>query len=451
MTFNVIFEGVLPGVEREEAKQSFGKLFGLDAEKVALIFASGRRVIKRNLTHELAHKLVAKLASIGVQASVMEPETPLTPEPAASHLEHPQVANPAHGDLPQPAMTLSEPQVKHFVFSGAGFEYFKIWIVNIFLTIATLGIYSAWAKVRNERYFYGNTSLDGSHFEYTAKPMQILVGRIIAFAAYLVFIALSQYSPIAALGLMLLFFLIFPFIVVSSLRFNARNSLYRNISFQFQGGYKEALIAFLVWPILTVLTLTALLPLCWKRQMEFIINNHAYGTERFQFEAKTSDFYMIYLMLIGVSLAFFTALSGVMFLVGGFSVLTDVAAGGAAAAMAVMLIIPIYLGFIVLVGSYMTVSLANLQYNHTQLGEHGFQADWKLLSFAKMFSVNTLMTLLTMGLYIPFAKVRMAAYMADHTRFVAVGELDQFKAGENQPVSTVAEGLSDIFQVNVGV
>ena len=34
-------------------------------------------------------------------------------------------------------------------FRGNGYEYFRIWIVNILLTIMTLGIYSAWAKVRN--------------------------------------------------------------------------------------------------------------------------------------------------------------------------------------------------------------------------------------------------------------------------------------------------------------
>ncbi len=37
-------------------------------------------------------------------------------------------------------------------FKGNGFEYFQIWIVNIVLTIVTLGIYSAWATVRNKRY-----------------------------------------------------------------------------------------------------------------------------------------------------------------------------------------------------------------------------------------------------------------------------------------------------------
>ncbi len=34
-------------------------------------------------------------------------------------------------------------------FSGRGSEFFGIWIVNVLLSILTLGIYSAWAKSQN--------------------------------------------------------------------------------------------------------------------------------------------------------------------------------------------------------------------------------------------------------------------------------------------------------------
>jgi uncharacterized membrane protein YjgN (DUF898 family) len=42
----------------------------------------------------------------------------------------------------------------------------------VLLTIVTIGIYSAWAKVRRLRYFYGNTFLAGSSFDYHAKPVR---------------------------------------------------------------------------------------------------------------------------------------------------------------------------------------------------------------------------------------------------------------------------------------
>ena len=76
------------------------------------------------------------------------------------------------------------PVWSNFEFTGTAAEYFKIWIVNIVLSIATLGIYSAWAKVRKERYFYGNTWVNGSSFQYTADPIKILKGRIIAFVFF---------------------------------------------------------------------------------------------------------------------------------------------------------------------------------------------------------------------------------------------------------------------------
>ena len=51
-------------------------------------------------------------------------------------------------------------------FSGTGREYFQVWIVNLCLTLITLGIFSAWAKVRKKRYFYSNLTLDGTPFQY---------------------------------------------------------------------------------------------------------------------------------------------------------------------------------------------------------------------------------------------------------------------------------------------
>ena len=39
-------------------------------------------------------------------------------------------------------------------FTGSGSEYFRIWIVNLLLTLVTLGLYYPWAKVRRLRYFY---------------------------------------------------------------------------------------------------------------------------------------------------------------------------------------------------------------------------------------------------------------------------------------------------------
>src|SRR5882762_2688388 len=94
------------------------------------------------------------------------------------------------------------PAVEAFYFSGRGGEYFRIWIVNLLLSIVTLGIYSAWAKVRRTRYFYDNTNVAGTSFEYHGNPIAILKGRIIALVCIIGYQLSFRFSP--ALGLVTL-------------------------------------------------------------------------------------------------------------------------------------------------------------------------------------------------------------------------------------------------------
>jgi hypothetical protein len=88
------------------------------------------------------------------------------------------------GGIGQPLKADSPPPTGHvagFIFTGDGGEYFRIWIVNLLLTVLTLGLYSAWAKVRKAKYFRNNTRLDGHVFHFHGRPPAILRGRVLAF------------------------------------------------------------------------------------------------------------------------------------------------------------------------------------------------------------------------------------------------------------------------------
>ena len=116
------------------------------------------------------------------------------------------------------------PAIHEVEFRGRGGEYFRIWIVNLALSVLTLGLYSAWAKVRTQRYFYGNTYLAGQSFEYHASPWRILVGRLIALALLLGYSASVVLVPLS-FGLWLLILgAALPWLANASLRFDARNS-----------------------------------------------------------------------------------------------------------------------------------------------------------------------------------------------------------------------------------
>lgn len=78
--------------------------------------------------------------------------------------------------------------VRHFLFQGSGKGYFLIWLINILLTMITLGLYLPWALVRSRRYFYANTELDGARFSYHATGRSVFVGWLCMLVLYAVFI-----------------------------------------------------------------------------------------------------------------------------------------------------------------------------------------------------------------------------------------------------------------------
>jgi len=182
-----------------------------------------------------------------------------------------------------------------FEFHGKWEEFFKIWIVNVLLIVATLGIYAAWAKVRTRRYFYGNTRLFGHAFEYLANPKRILIGNLIVAAMFFTYMFSGLLSPMARLALLIGFALLIPWLVVRGLIFNARNTAWRGLRFRFGGSTGEAFKLFVLWPILVGLSLGLLLPYVAKRKREFYINNHAYGKTGFSVTADVGVFYKLYL------------------------------------------------------------------------------------------------------------------------------------------------------------
>jgi uncharacterized membrane protein YjgN (DUF898 family) len=171
----------------------------------------------------------------------------------------------------------STTQEVRFSFHGDGGEFFRIWIVNLVLSILTLGIYSAWAKVRTKRYFYGNTELAGDRFDYLASPIAILKGRIIAVALLGIYTVLSVFFvPVSYLVLALLL-LVMPYVVMRSIRFNAVMSSWRGVRFGFGGDIIGAYKAVLLWPLFGFLTLGLGMPYAWYKQNQYLYNNYAYG------------------------------------------------------------------------------------------------------------------------------------------------------------------------------
>ncbi|MDL1963168.1 MAG: DUF898 domain-containing protein [Deltaproteobacteria bacterium] len=335
-------------------------------------------------------------------------------------------------DAPTPASGIKPPSGIPFEFLGTGSEYFKIWLVNIILSIITLGIYSPWAKVRRKQYFYGNTHLQGAGFEYLADPVKILKGRAIVVCLLIVQSIASNLVPIIGGIIGLAIVVIFPWVVVRSLAFNARNSAIRNIRFDFDGKVGEAAKVYVLWPILAVLTLGILSPYVYFRQKKFIVENSSYGTTEFTFTATAREYY-------GLS---FSALIPIV--IGIVVISASVFFFPPAAFLAGLVL---YLYFF----AFFSVKTTNLLYNSSRLAIHRMESTMKIKEYLLLVVTNSVATALTLGLFHPWAKVRTLRYKLEHLTMVASGDLDSFIAKEQKQASAVGEEMGDFLDFDFGL
>lgn len=315
-----------------------------------------------------------------------------------------------------------------FDFRGDGMEYFKIWIVNILLTIVTLGIYSAWATVRSNRYFYANTYLDESNFQYLAEPLTILKGRLMAVGVFILISMASWKSSMVGAAMTVVILLAIPYLVNQSLAFQLRNTAYKNIQFRFKATYLEAFMVFYIWPIAGMLTLGILYPLALLKMNQYMVKNSAYGTTKFDFNATFKDYGVIFLTLLGAGLV----LGLVAFLLATYVFPIP--------RLAMTLYGLVYVGLII----YFIVATFNLFYLRLSLTEHGFTGSISMAGYTKTVFINLFLILVTIGLYLPAAKVRMTKYIASCVKMETKGSLDDFVAAEKESVSAFGEEFSQV-------
>ena len=120
-------------------------------------------------------------------------------------------------------------------FTGRGDEYFRIWIVNLFLTVLTLGIYSAWAKVRKTKYFWQNSRLDGAVFDFHGNPVAILKGRILALVLLVAYTWSFEFSLAAGLVTIAVLLAAGPWLFVKAQQFKFGNTSFRGLRFGYRG------------------------------------------------------------------------------------------------------------------------------------------------------------------------------------------------------------------------
>ncbi len=367
-------------------------------------------------------------------------------------MENPQIADADRSEGPV-AVAPAGSQRYRLAFSGTAGEYFRIWMVNLFLTVLTCGIFAAWAKVRSRRYLYAHTLLAGQAFDYMANPWFIFRGNLIVGAGVLVYLFVDTFNPLYSSAVLLLFYLVLPFLIYKSLRFNAHNSVYRNIRFRFYGNLKESYAIYLLVPILIPLTLGLVVPYWMYRRKRYFFQNFSYGATRNSFEAKSGPFYRTYGYAALISVVFLglgtAALTGLASLGGGFS--GYLAGVNISHMLPFIFAVAAWIVLLTLIRQYVFGKVTNYCWAQIRAGSLQFQSRLQIRTLLWIRLTNLLAIFVSAGLLIPWAKIRRTRYILNSLTIISDRSLDEYSAAAQADESAIGEVATDFFDIAIGI
>jgi uncharacterized membrane protein YjgN (DUF898 family) len=344
------------------------------------------------------------------------------------------------------------------IFTGSGWELFKIHILNCIFTLLTLGVYTFWAKVRVRKYLWGNTVVLGENLEYTGTGGEL-------FKSFLIVILLGALGMAVFYACSLLFPLVAPLVLVvilvpvgyfasyQALRYRLTRTRWRGIKGNMDGSATGYAAAGVGYSLLALVTLFICMPLATARLTAKRLNASFFGSRRVVFSGKAGALFAawmkIYVLLLvsgaGLALAFHalgigrmletieedsvTFALGLAFLVGAFVVL-------------------ILMNILTL--AYRTAVVRWL-FGNLAFGDMRFTAkSYTTWGLFKLLAGNALLLLFTLGIAYPWTEIRSLRFFLSSIRYSGDPRLQELLQG-TLPERARGEGLLDALDMDLAI
>jgi uncharacterized membrane protein YjgN (DUF898 family) len=372
-------------------------------------------------------------------------------------------------------------------FVGSGSEYFRIWIVNLLLTLVTLGFYYPFAKVRRLRYFHAATEVGGHALSFHGQPWKMLRGYLLVGVLFAAYAVAGQVSPTAGLVALVILACVWPALWHASLRFRLANTGWRGLRARFtgrRGGAYAALLPMFVYALyfglvgvlarpeagaapapprggllvmaaLAPVVVCAGLPLLLWLLKRYQHGHYALAGESSRFTVRLSAAYG--LGLRGFGLMVVAGLGLGIVLAGLFAALRGLVGGDAHGGPPGigLTLLPLLVMFVLLQGlvsPYFVSRVQNLLWAGTRSEHLAFESRLRFRSLALLTLKNWCLVLLTLGLYFPFAAVATARLRLQAVTLVASLDLDTLWADRAAEVTDASgDAAADLLGIDIGL
>lgn len=307
------------------------------------------------------------------------------------------------------------------LFKGDNKTFYFTFIINLLLTIVTLGIYYPWAKARIFKLLYSGTEFKGSRFLFEGTGKELFRGYIKVVAVIGVFYIiyyLLEYNDLLMYALItnaiayLIAFFLYPIIIHSVLRYRSSRSSWRGIYFKYTGT-KKGLYKIYGWGILfSILTFGFYIPWFVCKLYKYIYSNVHFGNLTFRFKGDGGE-------LLG------------MYILGGFlSIIT----------------IYIYVPFFM-------VNLLNFRIENSYIvqnkKEHRLKSTASGWSFWGLMIVNLLIIIFTLGFGMPIVILRNLKFYMHNIQIPDTVDFENVEQIEKDNIDATGEDFADAFDLSI--
>ncbi|MDR7335256.1 YjgN family protein [Roseateles asaccharophilus] len=373
-------------------------------------------------------------------------------------------------------------------FSGTGTEYLRIWLLHTLLILLTLGLYLPFAKARRIRYLYANTWVDGDALAFHGEPKTMFRGFLVLVALFGIYAIGSRFSPLAGYVAFLGLCVLWPALWRAGQQFRLANTSWRGLRMAFRGDLADAYSVFgvAIWPLVLMIGVqqfaravmegsvaigsrwagliggsmiviggigavlyVALLPLALAKVKHYQHNHYQLADQRAQMQLPTRRFYGLAVKTLGWVLVPALVVLAVLMIRGVGAWMTDHKFAGTAAIGVTLLA---YLLSFVLILPFFHARLQNLVWNHTASQQLRFASRLSFRRLAWLNTKNWVLTLLTLGLYRPFAVVNTWKLKLEAVSITVTGSMDGWDGSDSAAVADASgEAAGDFFGIELGL
>jgi uncharacterized membrane protein YjgN (DUF898 family) len=330
------------------------------------------------------------------------------------------------------------------VYDGDVGDLFGVFLLNMIFTIITLGVFRFWAITRIRRYLWSHMRFEDTRFTYTGKGRELFLGFLLAMLILILMIAgvavlyykLSDQHPVLAFIPVAIayvaVFILFGAAHFSAQRYRLSRTEWRGIRGGMTGSALYYGLCWLLYVLLTVVTLYQAVPWMQVGLARQRINASRFGSAMFRCEGRGRHLYLTWLATIAGYILLTCLIAAAVVGIGGSS-LGQVFSGtlkGAAAEIAIERAVPmIIVGVVVflivsgLLATWYYTRMLRIILNNTTAMVPG-SSGHDILRFSTSVTAgnllwlvisNLLITLLTFGFGLPFVLHRTAKYIARRT------------------------------------